>query len=156
MTTRKFFIPKLLLLFFAGAAFGLWMNHMFFSVTPNLHPKYSIPIDIFNWTIGLPMILSAMIASTDTVKLLVCGEMGKSTFGCWGGLTYGLSILLYSLIFPLSYFLLLERHKTDGIWDTIQKQVKESNRSVNLESKLKKLYPNSGHDKEKDKAKNKK
>lgn len=112
MTTRNYLIFKIILLFFAGSVFGLWMNHAFFSVMPELYPKYSILVHIFNWTIGLPMILSAMIASTGTVKLLVCGEIAKSTFGCWGGLTYCLSILLYGLIFPLAYFLWDKRRKT--------------------------------------------
>lgn len=109
MKLSKSGLIKIFLSFVAGSAFGYFMNYIFFSVTPNVGQKYGIFIDILNWTLGLPMILSAMIASSETVKLLMCGEVAKSTFGCWGGLTLRFSIILYGLIFALVYFLLNSR-----------------------------------------------
>ena len=61
------------------------------------------------WTIGLPIQLGMLIAKIDFVRLLFCGSVGKSTFGCWGTTGFWLSVMIYGLIFSCISYLLIRK-----------------------------------------------
>ena len=112
MKNMKFKIRLLIGLpisFIIGGIFAFVMLYVFFADTPSHWLVVIKQVLIF--TVGLPMVLSMMIASLPFVRLFLCSSNAASTFGCWGGNGFLISIGVYGVLFAFIYYLLIKRKK---------------------------------------------
>jgi len=95
--------------FIIGGLFAYVMLYVFFSNIPASSHWLVIIKQLLIFTVGLPMFLSMIIASLPFVRLFLCGSNAASTFGCWGGNSFLISIVIYGLLFAFIYYLLAKR-----------------------------------------------
>lgn len=89
--------------FILGALFSFGIAYIFFTQIPQGTILRTLA-DIVLWTLGLPFLLALWISSSEWMRQLLCSPYGQSTFGCWAGNSFRLSILIYGALFALIYY----------------------------------------------------
>ena len=114
MKTKFQSFPGIITSFIIGGFFSYAIVYIFFTQTPEGNTFLEILKNIIVWTIGLPFVLSMAIASNGLIKELLCSPYGQSTFGCWGGNSFWISVFVYGMVFALIYYFLIfkKKHKT--------------------------------------------
>ena len=97
--------------FILGGIFAVPMLYLVFEVIPPLTGSFMYLKCAFLYTLGLPIYISMHIVEISFVRDILCGENAHSTFGCWGGTSFLLSIILYGLTFVFLYYLLFIRKR---------------------------------------------
>jgi len=111
MKTKFNFVPGIIFSFIIGWFFSYAMISVFFTQIAKGNTLIEIFRNIIVWTVGLPFALSMTIASNGLIKELLCSPYGQSTFGCWSGSSFWISIFIYGMIFSLIYYFLIFKKK---------------------------------------------
>jgi len=97
--------------FIIGGIFAYIMLYVFFANIPSSSHWLIFIKKVLIYTVGLPLYLAMIIASLPFVGLFLCGSNAASTFGCWGGNSFLMAIVIYGVLFAFIYYLLAKRKK---------------------------------------------